>query len=279
MKNKKASNSKDLIQKIDTLLSNIESMSDEEFRNILDSMHKFHKYSTNNQFLLSCYGASQVAGFRQWQKLKRKVKKGEKALRILAPSSFWINREDIKGTPQIIREVKKNGVTMCKVLYFKDVPVFDISQTEGEPIAKGMTTQSDITLNPLLETASRLGYTVDNKPMPISTGGYISGNDIFLNSNLAEIEHIGTVIHELAHGLLNHIEKGTERELAEQQAEAVTYIVAQHYGIKRNSEFYLKSWKLSESIKDTLEEVSKASSKIIETIQESISYIEKMDTN
>ena len=108
----------------------------------LNTMSRFHRYSVNNTLLIYLQkpDATLIAGYRSWQeRFGRNVKKGEKSIHILAPCP--IKQETIKdvydenmspvldenGDP--VQEHKEITLPM-----FKPVPVFDVSQTEGEPI-------------------------------------------------------------------------------------------------------------------------------------------------
>ncbi|MEI7579145.1 MAG: ArdC-like ssDNA-binding domain-containing protein [bacterium] len=247
---------------IDEILKRIADMSESEFKSIVKSMANFHNYSYCNQLILHSQGASQVAGFNQWKnEFNRTVKKGGRAIWILAPMVFTkkvTNKETNK-------EEEKQVITS-----FKSVPVFDISQTEGEEVKKNMTTKANIELETLLKTAQKLGYIVSKKALEVSCGGYISQKEIVLNSNLNETENIGTLIHELCHGELGHTDDKdqTSRSLAEQQAETTTAILCNIYGVERKSEFYLKSWKLDENIKESFSKMVKAVQIISKTIGE-----------
>ena len=82
--------------------------------------------------------------------------------------------------------------------------LFDISDTEGEEIKKNITTKANIKPDALKKVALNLGYSVESKPQEVAVGGYISKKRIVLNSNLSEVENVGTLMHELAHGELGH---------------------------------------------------------------------------
>jgi len=252
------------------LLERVESMNSEEYKKILNSMAQFHNYSYFNQFILYCAKASQVAGFKQWQKVhNRTVNKGAKAIWILAPNTILIPKDEFKGNLKHAEIVEKNGSEFVKLVTYKSVPVFDIADTEGEEINKNMTTRADISLNELKSVSESLGYTVNTKALEIATGGYISEKKIVLNSNLTEIENVGTLIHEMAHGELGHTDSKdvTSQSLQEQQAETVTYILCNMYGVNRNSEFYLKGWKLDENINQSFSRIDKAVKSISKEIE------------
>src|ERR687885_713321 len=97
----------------------------EDFQRYLRTAATFHQYSTNNVLLILSQRpeATRVAGYRAWQALGRQVKKGEKAISIFAPRPYRVTTEDEQGEEQT-----REGLT------FRSVPVFDVSQTEGDAI-------------------------------------------------------------------------------------------------------------------------------------------------
>ena len=250
------------LKRVKELVASAENMTDKEYQEMLDSMVKFHIYSFCNQMILMFHNCSQVAGYRRWQELGRTVKKGSKAVWILAPAYYKkkVTVKDEEGEEEE-QEVRK--------LYFRSVPVFDISDTEGEEIKRGLTTSSEINLSKVKETAGRLGFIVKLKPLEIATGGYIKEKTITLNSNLNNTEHVGTLIHELSHGLLEHSnDKNAElpAKIKEQQAETATYLACQILGVERRCQFYLKNWNLSKNIVKDFQRIDKVAKEIIGAI-------------
>ena len=82
-------------------------------------MSKFPDYSINNCILIAsqCPHASYVCGYKKWNEFNRNVVKGESGIMIFAP---------IKGKVEVeeTREYKS----------FRPCYVFDLSQTEGDPL-------------------------------------------------------------------------------------------------------------------------------------------------
>ena len=253
MKNKEIT--RQSLEQVKQLLANVQNMNQQQFNQILNSMVKFHNYSLFNQMILHYSGCSQVAGFRKWQKLGRRVKKGSKAVWILAP---YLKKEIVEDEDDKEKEIER-------IAGFFSVPVFDIADTEGKEIERGMTTRSKVSFDKVKEFAKNQGYTVKTNPLEIKLGGYINGREIVLNSNLNQTENTGTLIHELVHGELNHNGKDntTTEKVREQQAETATYLVCKVIGIERKSEFYLKGWALSEDIIKDFQKLDKVTRKII----------------
>lgn len=243
----------DIENKIEEIIKGVENMSDHDYLKIIESMSNFHNYSFNNKLLLSFQDCSQVASFKKWKELGRNVKKGEKAKTILAPTSRKIKTTD---------EETGEEIETYQVTGYKMVSVFDISQTDGNEIKRGMTTKSQISIDHVLKSAQSFGVIVDKKPLEISKGGYISEDRIVLNSNLSEIENTGTLIHELAHYVLGHVGNSEiSKETKEQEAETVTALICSEFGVDRKSEFYLKGWG-TQNIIVAMPKMSKAYSQI-----------------
>jgi len=215
-------------------------------------------------------GGSQVAGFKQWKEKGRWVKKGSKAIKILAPRMLYQVMKNGEWS-KVGRVAHKNhkGQKRAFPVSFFTVNVFDIKDTDGKDLPEPMTEKSRIKYSEVLAAAERLGYTVESKPLEFNLGGYINQKGIVVNSNRQESANVGTLIHELAHGELGHVDTNSDhsRELAEQQAETVTYMVCQELGVERKSEFYLKSWKLSEDIMKDFSGLHKVATKLINEIR------------
>lgn len=258
---------------IDEMVEKIQNMTTEEFKSMLDGMAKFHIYSFSNRLILWGAGASQVAGFQKWKSLGRTLKKGSKAIWILAPNGeFSVTKKKLDSEGKEVDEV-------YFIKRFKSVPVFDIKDTEGKEIEKGFTVRSNIDFEVIREATLRLGYNVNYSAMEIQVGGCISSTKIILlNSNLSKTENTGTLIHELCHGLLGHVdlvnEMGERKDLKEQEAEITTYLVCQALGIERKSEFYLKSWETSKEIMKSFNRIDKVMQTIIKELEGGINVQE-----
>jgi len=172
------------------------------------------RYSLRNQLLLAIQSdgtATFVAGFRAWLKLDRCVRKGEKALRILAPMT--IRDKNADPTDPDARRV-----------LFKTVPVFDIRQVDPlpdrqppplQPPSQPITGDShQHLLAPLTALACELGYTVDVRPLDGPVGGWCDADrrQIVLDAGLPANGRVRVLVHELAHALgLGYAELGREQ--------------------------------------------------------------------
>ena len=115
----------------------------ERYKEYLRVMSKFHNYSFNNTLLIAMQkpDASLIAGFSAWKNnFGRNVMKGQKGIKILAPSPFKIKKELEKIDPQTGKAfIGKDGKPVTEekeitIPAFKVVSVFDVSQTEGKEI-------------------------------------------------------------------------------------------------------------------------------------------------
>ena len=132
-----------------------ELLTSDGWRRYAEVRAAFHRYSANNCMLIAMQrpDASRVAGFRKWQELGRQVRKGEHAIRILAPHTFKSTDPD-------------TGDDVDRV-YFRAVAVFDVAQTEGDPLPEApcepLTGDSHAAMLPRLERfADSIGWTVES---------------------------------------------------------------------------------------------------------------------
>lgn len=229
-------NVRDSILKLQESLNNIEK--NEEWLKFLSFQSKFYNYSFSNTMLIYMQNpsASYVAGYRKWLELGRFVKKGEHAIKVLAPCRYKIDDTDednyiIKG--------------------FKFVPVFDISQIDGNsdnlPIVisglQGTINDEKEIYNNLLDI---IDIPVKEKDrMPAKGCYHIDTQNIDIKSSLSTVQKIKTLIHEWAH-FLHHTKYFEEEDcdIGEIIAESSAYIVCNYLKIDTSdySIPYIKSW-------------------------------------
>lgn len=264
----------------------------EQYKQYLQVMSKFHSYSYNNILLIAmqCPSATMVAGYESWQRLfKRHVCKNEKAIKILAPCPYKRTiLQDVTDpiTHQPIRDAQGNIVkekVQIMVPAFRPVSVFDVSQTEGEPLPEMATVQELIgevdgfdTLQEIIE--SMAPCAIYHKDIEGSAKGYFSPdkNEIVIKNGLAQQQEIKTMIHEIAHSLLHNSEKMKDKKISrndmEVQAESVAYTVCSALGID-TSEYsfgYIAGWSQGKDIK----ELKSALDLICDTASSMIFHIE-----
>src|SRR5918997_331320 len=115
---------KALLQQLEAGVLAIQTGAD--FKRYLTTAAKFHNYSANNVLLVLAQhpSATRVAGYKTWQALGRQVRKGERAISIFAPRPYRVTTETEAGEEET-----------CERLTFRLVPVFDLAQTTGQPLA------------------------------------------------------------------------------------------------------------------------------------------------
>lgn len=192
----------------------------EEMTRYLDTFANFHQYSPHNVWLILMArpSASAVAGYHRWRELNRYVCKGEHGIPILAP--------------MFKKETNGHGEEEQSLIGFKVVYVFDLSQTEGEPLPdppnwkspeKNEELQGRLTI-----FAESKGISVTVKSLACEIQGVSKGGLIELDPSAGT----KTLIHEIAHELMHkngHI--ALQRSVKELEAEAVAYVVGKHLGL------------------------------------------------
>lgn len=230
----------------------------------LKTMSRFHSYSVNNSLLIAFQrpDATLIAGFNKWKAMKRFVRKGERGIRILAPSMR-------KAETEIAEGVKKTVTTLTG---FRFISVFDYSQTDGEPLpllAVNATEGGDTLLPRLEKAVASLNISLQYQPLRTAYG-VSSGGSIVIDDSLDTPGRCGVVVHELAHELLSHQARkstSTSKQL-ELEAESVAYVVLSHYGMKLPSELYLASYGITaEMLTASLQIISNTSKRIISLLE------------
>lgn len=220
---------------IDQLIAAIEDGHSEQLRQYLAVMGRFHRYSWANQLLIAVQrpGATRVAGYRAWQKLNRQVRKGERGLRILAPIIRRASGSDAKATDPAA------GHDEDRVCGFRSVAVFDVSQTDGEPLPEFAAARGDAgdATYRLINWLNDVGVTVEDRPMPTGVRGSSAGGRIALAADLRGAERFAVLVHEAAHERLHQGPDADRSDLTtrELEAEAVAFVVAQGIGLDANT--------------------------------------------
>jgi hypothetical protein len=259
-----ANNRPELVEKLTEGILRLTSL--DEWRHFLDYQSVFHSYSFGNVLLIAaqCPHATRVAGFRAWQRVNRFVRKGEKALWVLAPMVYK-NTEATDDDERVIRG-------------FKYVPVFDVSQTEGEELPNVCNRlsgddPSGLFLR-LVSVAQSIGFTVEDAELPGSVNGDCthSVRRIRIDVTNSPAQRVKTLAHELAHAMLH--ETFQDLSLAELEAESTAYIVCQSLGLETSdySFGYVATWSGSGDeaitrIKASGERIQKTAASILQAFE------------
>ncbi len=273
----------------------------ERYKAYLTTMSKFHSYSFNNTLLIAMQGGQLVAGYNKWRDdFHRNVKKGEKAIKILAPAPFKAKKEvqklDAQGRPVMGKDGKPvTEVQEIQVPAFKIVSVFDVSQTEGEPLPS-------IGVEELTGSVERYGEFFkaleQTSPVPIGfediPGGshgyyHLTEKRIAIQEGMSELQTLKTAIHEIAHSKLHAIDLEApaieqadrpDSRTREVQAESVAYAVCQHYGLDTSdySFGYVAGWSSGKDLKElkaSLETIRATAHELITTIDSHLAQLQK----
>jgi len=243
---------------------------DQGYKDYLRTANKFHNYSAQNVMLIQMQmpNATLVAGFSKWKSMDRYVKKGEKAIKILAPIPHKVRDENDQE----------------KVLYtsFRAVNVFDVSQTDGKelpssnafikPLTGDVVDYDNLVMK--LKKATAVPIRFDK----IDTNGYyhLKDKEIVINEGMSKAQTIKTMVHEIAHSILHDKEDGTSKDSKkddrEVQAESVAFQVCDYLGIDTSdySFGYIAGWSQSRSLKELLASmgiITKTAYQIIEAVE------------
>ena len=290
---------KEITDKLETGIMDL--FESDRFQAYLDTMARFHNYSFNNTILIAMQGGQLVAGYNKWRdEFHRNVKKGEKGIKIFAPAPYKVKKEvpklDEQGQP--VKDKDGNTVTEQKEIQvpaFKIVSVFDVSQTEGEPLpslgveelAGDVERYQDFFK--ALEQTSPVPMAFED--IPGGSHGYyhLTEKRIAIQENMSELQTLKTAIHEIAHAKLHAIDP--EAPAAEQQnrpdsrtrevqAESVAYTVCQHYGLDTSdySFGYVAGWSSGKDLKElkaSLETIRATAHELITTIDGHLAELQK----
>lgn len=273
----------------------------DKYRQYLSTMSRFHRYSVNNVMLIHMQkpDATHVAGFNKWRdNFGRNVRKGEKGIKIIAPTPYKKKIEEAKLDPDTklpMLDADGNAIMEEKTIQipmYKVVSVFDVSQTEGKPLPElaekltGNVQEYEAFMEALKRSAP---VPIRIEPMGADMDGYFSASEqrIAIREGMSQVQTVSAVVHEIAHSKLHNYQKEQEqaaleneaappvprksRETEEIEAESISYAVCAYYGVETgaNSFGYLASWskdKELSALRESLETINKTSSGLISDI-------------
>lgn len=285
-------------KKMQELFSRIEAgvsgvFTSDNYHSYLRTMAKFHRYSARNCLLIHLQRpeATMVAGFDAWKKkFHRHVLAGEKGITIigyaLKSSTLRKPLRDEKGDP-VIGDDGKPAIEYVKHSYpvYFPVYVYDVSQTEGEPLPQLVhDLEGDVaSYQDFLASCRKLSpYPIEfeNIASP-NVRGYCSFEEqrIVVRSGLSQVQTAKTVLHEITHAILHNEGDSKTRAEKELEAESAAFVICSHYGID-TSEYtfpYLASWCRQErdKLERCLDAIQKHAFSVIEQLDASMLELEK----
>ena len=296
--NEKQTNKERLKDITDSIERGIQDLfQSDKYAQYLRTMSRFHKYSVNNTMLIYMQkpDATLVAGFNKWRdQFERNVMKGEKGIKIIAPTPFKKKIEEQKLDPdtklpmldadgKVIMEEKE-----IKIPMFKPVTVFDVSQTQGKPLPQlASDLQGNVQNYEVFMEALRRASPVpiDFKPIRDGSDGFFSldNQSITIREGMSEVQTVSAVVHEIAHSKLHNnvgAEQQKDRNTEEVEAESISFAVCAYYGIStgENSFGYIAAWSKDKELKElreSLETINKTSSELITDIDRHYAQIMK----
>ena len=278
-----------------------EIFTSERYTEYLNTMSKFHNYSFNNTLLITMQKpeATLVAGYQAWQKkFNRHVKRGEKGIQIIAPAPIR-EKQEIEKIDPVTKEpvIGEDGQPETEIVEmviprFRVTTVFDVSQTEGEPIADLDVPE----LTGSVQFYDTFMQALQNiSPVPIrmmnvegEAKGYYHQTEkyIAIQEDMSNVQTMKTGVHEVSHALLHDREvmdaEGVlkDRTTKEVEAESIAYIVCNHFGLD-TSEYsftYIASWcesKDMKALRASMDTIRKTSAEIIGNIETQMHELER----
>ena len=288
---------KALTEKIEEGIQNLFQSGDlEKYQAYLRTVSRFHRYSVNNQMLIfaQCPQATLVAGYQKWQnQFSRHVLRGEKGITIIAPTPYKIKVEQEKldpDTKQPLLDADGKTITEEKevqIPMFRPVKVFDVSQTDGEPLPEQVKSPvAELTGNvehyeafmDALKLVSPV--PIEIKPLSSNLDGFFSPSkqSNTLREGMSEVQTVCAAVHEIAHSKLHNYARQPDSQpkdssTEEMEAESIAYTVCAYFGIETsaNSFGYVATWSKDKDVKAfraSLDTIRKTSSELISGVDQ-----------
>jgi hypothetical protein len=257
---------------VNDLITAIADTRDERrFLDYLDFCARFHQYSFRNRILIWCRkpDATFVAGYNAWPKMGRHVSKGSSGIPIFAPMTV----KNRPGNAVEKDEDPDNDNDEKPSLRFKVVYVYDVSQTEGDPLPNLdiLAVEGETSLLGALENFTRaqgikLGYSPDKALEFLRAAGISARGRIQIKESLNTSQRFYVLAHELAHEFLHDSQarRTLSKKVKELEADATAYVVSRHFGLQTQSSVYLALYKVEEvDVKESLDRIVSTASRII----------------
>ena len=250
-------------------------------------MSRFPHYSINNCILIAsqCPEASYVCGYKKWNEFNRNVVKGESGIMIFAPIKGKVQVEepiyDANNHP-VLNEDGTQAKEKVEREYksFRPCYVFDVSQTEGDPLPTLANQLNDGVedfekLKDALMAVSPVPISFED--IPGSANGYYApqSGKIVVQSDMSQLQTIKTMIHEIAHAKLGHggEDDKWDKESKEVQAESPAFWVAGMLGLDTSdySFGYIAGWSKDREItelKENLDLIKRTADSLVAKVDE-----------
>jgi DNA primase len=230
----------------------------DQWQEWLDFAQRLHRYSFRNLILIWSQRpmATAVASFSTWQSLNRRIRRGEKAIRVMAPITTRVTVIDQDGRPVIGPDGKPE--VRRQITGYRPAPVFDVGQTDGPalpepPVAHRLVGTSPAGLwEDLVAEINERGYRLMRGPVQALNGANgvtkLTEREVWVRDDVDDAQAAKTLVHELAHVLL-HADPQAVADIPctgirEVEAESVAHIVLAAHGVDSGTYSfpYVASW-------------------------------------
>jgi antirestriction protein ArdC len=256
---------------VQALIEQLEQGHSEGLTAYLTAMGRFHNYSFGNILEIARQrpNATRIAGMYAWNQLGRKVRKGERGIRILAPVIGVRRKKDLEAEKDIRTQ------NQAVLVGFRSAYVFDVSQTEGKDLpelSERVTGNVGEYRERLLDFIAAQGIRLEFKESIAPALGMSYGGRIAVLPGQGAAEEFSTLVHELAHEMLHKAERrtATTKTVRETEAEAIAFVVGKTIGLStgRASADYIHLYHGNAALlAESLEVIQKASAVILSAIE------------
>src|SRR5271156_4294851 len=278
----KAQTAKEIIAaNVKALIEQLEQGHSEALTAYLTAMGRFHNYSFGNILEIARQkpDATRVAGMYSWNQLGRKVIKGQKGIRILAPMIGIRRKKDSEAE----RDITKQNQPV--LVGFRSAYVFDVSQTEGAPLpdlSERVKGEVGEYRERLIDFLVAQGIELEFKESIAPAMGMSYGGRIAILPGQAPAEEFATLVHELAHEMLHKAERrtATTKTVRETEAEAIAFVVSTTIGLDAGhaSADYIHLYHGNAALlAESLEVIQRTSALILSAIEPSAATAEQAE--
>lgn len=268
----KINKTKELFDKIVNGVNNI--ISSGEFERFLKFSKNFHQYSFNNIVLIysQMKEATQVAGFKKWQSMGRKLKKGVHGIQIIYPIKRKYTKI-IEGQDSLLDD--NNKEQEVEYMTYRYTYVYDISQTVGKPLPLENNALNSDNKKEFYEFLKAFSpYKIEEEDIFGTAKGYWIEKEqkIIIKKSLSIDDKVSVLLHELTHAFYDDFDYKEDRNLSETFVESVAFIVADYFDLDTSlcSFEYIASW-VGEDTKIILElgnKIQKCANSFIKKLEE-----------
>jgi antirestriction protein ArdC len=258
----------------------------EAWRRMLTVAARMPTYSPSNVLLIATQRpeATRVAGFAAWKSVGRHVRKGERGIAILAPC-LHRRQEETATQPGEEPAAESDPTARRQLSGFRVVHVFDVTQTDGEPLPDIDPTElegraPERLWEQLAELAKSDGFTLERGAC---SGAYghtrFDDRTIRIRADVDPAQAVKTLAHEIGHIRADHEARFLGdyhrspacRGRAEVEAESIAYLIAAEAGLDTSnySVAYVANWSGGDTriLRETASHVLATGRAILRTLQ------------